>query len=377
MTQLTRKRHLRTLLAILAMLALLAACGGADPAADSPVADAADDEPADEEAESEEPAGEEAAGEPDRVRFAPTAPLPGYWPYYYIAEPLGYYEEENIDFEAVNARGAVQQAVMEGQLDFSGTGLDYIVQAPEFDPSPKWYMNVDRYLWIMVTLADSGVESVEDLQGRKIGINEPHDSLDADFMMGVAGIEDYELVPVGEDFAAVVAMQRGEVDAFVTAGAVSLVAIEEEFPDLEFQVIDNPVAASYYNTGIMGTVPSLEDDPDLAVRFARAVAKAWVFQYENPEAAGELLYEVAPESAEDAEQAARFVEAGNEMHRESFENQGRMDLELYQDMIDTHVELGLLEEGYDAETIITNDLIDQIWDFDREAIEEEARNYGQ
>ena len=43
-------------------------------------------------------------------------------------------------------------------------------------------------------------------------------------------------------------------------------------------------------------------------------------------------------------------------------------------MVDKHVEVGLLEESYDASALFTTELIDDIWDFDVDAEIERARN---
>ena len=72
--------------------------------------------------------------------------------------------------------------------------------------------------------------------------------------------------------------------------------------------------------------------------------------------------------------AVALVEAGNEANRASYEDRGRMELDIYQDMVDTHAELGLIDESYDASVLFTNELIDEIWDFDVEAEIEAARN---
>jgi NitT/TauT family transport system substrate-binding protein len=324
----------------------------------------------------DDPEGDQAAGDLTPVSFAPTAPLPIYWPYFYIAEPLGFFEDEGIDIQFENVQTAVQQSLLTGRLTFSGTGLDYIPQAPTLDDPPKWFLNVDRYLWVMVTLADSGIQSAADLGGGRIGINEPHDSLDAEFLMGAAGMAqgEYELIPVGQDRAALVALENGEIDAFVTAGAVSVAALED-FTDSELHIIENEAAESYYNVGAMLTLDQLEDDRDLAVRFGRAVARGMVWTWENPEATGRLIYEMFPESAESEEQAIRLVQAGNEANLATYEARGAMELEIYQEMVDKHAEQGLIDESYDASILFTNDLIDDIWSFDVEAEAEAARNY--
>lgn len=361
-----RMRPSRTLI-LLGVLALtISACGGGEGTDDGTAGTTGD-----------ETSGVVCGGgDTTEVSFAPTAPLPIYWPYYYIADPLGFYEDAGIEIEFENVQTAVQQSLMSGRLTFSGTGLDYIPQAPTLDDPPKWFMNVDRYLWVMVTLADSDVQSVQDLQGARIGINEPHDSLDADFMMGAAGVPigEYELIPVGQDRAALAAVEAGEIEAFVTAGAVSVEALRD-FTDNELRIIENEAAESYYNVGSMLTLDQLENERDLAVCFGRAVARGMVWAWENPTAAGQLIYEMFPETAESEEQAIRLIEAGNEINLASYENRGAMELEIYQDMVDTHAELDLIDESYDANILFTNELIDDIWDFDVEAEVEAARNY--
>ena len=361
------------LVALLTVLSvLIAACGG--DGTDSTEAPGETSAPGATDAPTETTG---AAGEPVSVSFAPTAPLPVYWPYYYIAEPLGFYEDEGIDIVFENVQTAVQQSLLSGRLTFSGTGLDYIPQAPTLDDPPKWFMNVDRYLWVMVTLADSEFQSAADLEGGVIGINAPHDTLDADFLMGAAGVDqgEYELVPVGEDLQALVQLEDGAIDAFVTAGAVSVAAIRD-FTDTELRIIENQAAESYYNVGSMLTLDQLENERDLAVRFGRAVARGMVWTWENPQATGRLIYEMFPdEAAESEEQAIRLIEAGNDANQASYDARGAMELDVYQEMVDKHAEQGLIDESYDASILFTNELIEDIWDFDLDAEAEAARSY--
>lgn len=374
-----RLRPSRTLILVGVLALTLSACGGegTDDGATGTTGGGGTDDGATDTTGGEATSGVVCGdGETTEVTFAPTAPLPLYWPYYYIADPLGFYEDAGIEISFENVQTAVQQSLMTGRLTFSGTGLDYIPQAPTLDDPPKWFMNVDRYLWVMVTLADSDVQSAQDLQGAAIGINEPHDSLDADFMMGAAGVPvgEYELLPVGQDRAALAALEAGDIEAFVTAGAVSVEALRD-FTDNELRIIENEAAESYYNVGSMLTVDQLNNEPDLAVCFGRAVARGMVWAWENPTATGQLIYEMFPESAESEEQAIRLIEAGNEANLGSYENRGEMELEVLQEMVDTHAELDLIDESYDANILFTNELLDDIWDFDIDAEAEAASNY--
>jgi NitT/TauT family transport system substrate-binding protein len=321
-------------------------------------------------------AADEVAGEPADLAIAPTAPLPSYWPFYYVGEGLGFYADENIEVELATVRGAVQQALITDRLQVAGTGLDYIPQAADEEISDelKYFMITDNYPWVMITFEDSPYQTAADLQGRRIGVNDPHDTFDAEFLMGAAGVPqgEYELIPVGEDRAALVAMERGDVDAFM--GPYLAVNTLNELSERPIRVITNEVAEDYYNTGPMVTVDMLENDRDVVVRFGRAIARAMIWQYENPEVAARTMLEVDPTSATDFEEALEFIETTNEWNRSRYEARGEVDPAIYQTMIDKHAELGFIDEPYPADRLFTNELIDEIWDFDVEAEIEAARN---
>ncbi len=356
-------------LALSVTLALVgAACAGEEAPPEEPAAE-------EEVVEEEEEVEEEAPPEPAEIALAPTAPLAAYWPFYYLAEGLGFFADENIVAQIATVRGAVQQALITGRLQVAGTGLDYIPQAADEEISNqlKYFMITDNYPWVMITFADSPYETAQDLRGRRIGVNDPHDTFDADFLMGAAGVpqDEYELIPVGEDRAALVAMERGDVDAFM--GPYLAVNTLERFSERPIRVIENDVAENYYNTGPMVTAEFLENNRDVVVRFGRAIAKAMIWQYENPELAARTMLEVDPTAAADFEEALDFIVTTNEWNRSRYEARGMVDPAIYEDMIQKHADLGFIDEAYPAERLFTNELIEEIWDFDVDAEIEAAR----
>ena len=95
---------------MLTAVLFLGACGGGADSSEETTA-AGTEAP-----ETTESTGEEAASrEMTTVSFAPTAPLPAYWPYYYIADPLGFYEDEGIDVAVYQSVRAVAPS---SPLDF-------------------------------------------------------------------------------------------------------------------------------------------------------------------------------------------------------------------------------------------------------------------
>lgn len=308
-----------------------------------------------------------------QIRFSPTAPLPSYWPAYWLADGLGFYEDEGLDVEIIDAGTAVQALLLSDGLEFAGTGQDFIPQGAELE-GLQYYLATDRYPWVVITFADGDVQELTDLDGGKIGINAPHDSLDAELIMSAAGVakENYELIPVGEDRAALIAMENGDIDAFV--GAYQSMDFLPTISDRELVTVANDELENWHNIGIMTTVDKLENDRETSIAFARAVARATVWQYENPELAAEILSEITPDWAGSTEEGLRLLYMANDFNRALYENQMRYDMANLQGIIDTFAELGFIEESYPAESIATNDYIDEIWSFDIEAEKEAARN---
>lgn len=313
------------------------------------------------------------SGELTEIRFAPTAPLPSYWPAYWLADGLGFYEDEGLDVEIIDAGTAVQALLLTDGLEFAGTGQDFIPQGAELE-GLQYFLATDRYPWVVITFADGDVKELTDLDGGKIGINAPHDSLDAELIMSAAGVpkENYELIPVGEDRAALIAMENGDIDAFV--GAYQSMDFLPTISDRELVTVANEELENWHNIGIMTTVDKLENERETSIAFARAVARATVWQYENPELAAEILSEVTPDWAGSTEEGLRLLYLANDFNRDIYENQGRYDMENLQGIIDTFAELGFIDSSYPAESIATNDFIDEIWSFDVEAEKEAARN---
>ncbi len=311
-----------------------------------------------------------------KVLVAPPAPVPGGFPSYWLAEGYGFFAAECLDVEQVDPGQAATPALRTGRLDIAGIGMTELVPlaAAEPDLGVKAYMSTDVLSMIFVTFEDSGFTSIADLKGQRIGINEPHDEIDAQILLASAGLEpgDYEIVPVGEDRAALLAMERGDIPAFMAAvrGARTVLPGLASKP---IRILQNESLDQYYNGVVVATDEFLEENRDTAVRFARAMARSMIWQWENPDLSGEILIEMAPEAAENAEKMSESLQVGSAHHQSVYEAQMTVDGDLVQGYVDLVTELGLIEEAFDASDIYTDDLMDDILDFDIEAEKAAAR----
>jgi NitT/TauT family transport system substrate-binding protein len=137
--------------------------------------------------------------------------------------------------------------------------------------------------------------------------------------------------------------------------------------------LDLGSAAGLYNGGVMARVDTLADKRDVAVRFGRALAKAYVWVYENPDAALALLAKVVPEAMQNPAVAKKILLALNDVNRERYEARFKADPAVFQRQIDLLTKIGQLKEPLKPEAIFTNDLLPEIWNFDVDALKAEAR----
>ena len=379
MRRLTSRYRVVAWIGFLALSVALTACTGATGAGGDedggPDTSAEEPEAGDEGQSTDSPeGGDEGEADLTAITVAATAPVPAGFPAYWLAEGYGFYEEEGLDVDLTSPTGSPPSLLLSGRLDIAGVQFDYIPQGAEEDRL-KIFMHTDLMPWVLVTFEDSRIDEIADLQGETIGINEPDDEGEAQFLLASGGLfpGDYELVPVGEDTASLIAMERGEVAAFMGAfrGANTYLPDEASRP---LRLLENPRGA-FPGSGPMATVDFLEDNRDVAAAFGRALARAIIWQQENPELSAEVLLGMVPETAEDVEQMTLFLELANDWHSEPYEDDMlRIDEEEVSEYIDTWVELGFIEEPYDPSRIMTNDLYDDIFDFDVEAEQEQARN---
>lgn len=348
---------------VLALTATACADGTDAPAEGSPAADGGDTDPAD-------------GGAPTALTVAAPAPVPGGFPAYWLAEGLGFYEEEGLDV-TLESPDTMIAPLETGRLDLAGVSFSDTIPplAEGQEHSVKAFMVTDLFPFLAVTFEDSGVESLEDLRGARIGINEPHDDTDARFLLASGGLgpDEYELIPVGQDTAALLAMESGNIDAFVAAFRQSSTSLQD-IASKPIRLLAGELSdGGYYLSGPSASEQFLEENRDVAVRFGRAIAKAIFWQYENPGLAAEVLLEVAPESAESVEQMTEYLEVTNDWHGPVYDEMFEIDESRLQTYLDTWSDLGLIDEGaVEPSQLFTDDLIEEIMDFDVQAVRSEA-----
>jgi phosphonate transport system substrate-binding protein len=155
-----------------------------------------------------------------------------------LAEATGY----EIEFTAVASRTAAVEAMRAKQVDFVLTGpAEYVVFKKRSDAKVVIGFQRPDYFAMLVTLADSPVQSVQDLKGNKVAFGDVGSTsahlgpmqLMADF--GVDPMKDVEPLHVSRNVA-VESLIKGDVAA-IGMNATHLAGIRSKFPDTAFKVI--------------------------------------------------------------------------------------------------------------------------------------------
>lgn len=349
----SRGRLLRAMAAVLAVLLLAASCGGDGVGGDA-----------------------EDAAVPLTVFLAVESPI-----YYglYVAEELGYYDQEGVvpEFEVVDGSSAAVQQVLAGNGDLADSGVSSVVEALEegFTELRAIYAIGYGSIFYMVVPEDSDIQTAADLEGRSIGVTDLSGG-EVPIVQGIiasAGLSggDVELVPVGEGTALTArAVEEGQVDAF--GGAVNdIVALEVQGLDLR-PIIPDELAALPASS-LVTTEEVLNEKRDAIAGFLRATTKGFQFGQENPEAALSILMEVLPEQFTDPTGEGIFRAILPLTRAPEGVPFGTQDAETWGTFFDF---IGAERPDEDLSSIVIDDFFEPGHDYDPEEVREDAETYG-
>ncbi len=229
---------------------------------------------------------------------------------------------------------------------------------------------------------DSSLQKYEDLKGKRIGVS---DLGTTDYPVtravlqniGIDPDKDVQWVAVGAGVTAGVALQRGVIDA--------LAYFDTGFGQIEGAGIDMRMLPRPKNIPLIGGLflsakdNFLKDNRKVAIGFARAVNKASEFLLANPEAGARVFLkmypETAPRGASEVDAVKSILLAAKRripLYRPPYENTKMGFIRESELQLDAKF-MGL--DIKDLKPIYTNDMIDEINNYDRGKIIEQAKSY--
>jgi NitT/TauT family transport system substrate-binding protein len=335
-----------------AMLLALAACGGDDEGGDAGGTGGDGEESA------------ELQPVTVQLKWVTQAQFAGY----YAALEEGYYEDEGLDV-TIRPGGpdiVPEQVVLGGQAEF---GLNWLDNTLATRDQGGQIINIAQVFarsgMTEITWADSGLEEISDLAGKKVGVwlgGNEHKLFAALTKNGLDPESDVEIV--AQPFDMNLFLNR-EVDAAAAMTYNELAQVlEQENPDTgELYTLDdlNVMLMSDLGTGALEDGVFVrsdwiedEDNQDIATRFLKASFKGWAFCRDNFE---ECLQHVLDNGPTLGEGHQRWQL--NEINKLIWPNElgiGIMDPESWEITKQIAVDFGIVENEPDAAATYRTDL---------------------
>jgi NitT/TauT family transport system substrate-binding protein len=233
-----------------------------------------------------------------QLQWLPQAQFAGY----FAAADHGYFAEEGLEVEIIPSGGDIvpQDALASGSADFCIAWVPKVLGSIEQGANLTNIAQIfQRSGTLQVAFADSGITSVADFEGKRIGSWGFGNEWEIFAAMAAEGLDSTSVSIVTQDFN-MNAFLQGDIDAAqaMTYNEWAQV-LEATNPDTgalytpeEFNVIAyQDTAGAMLQDSIWADAGRLADDPDYeatAVALLKAVIRGWVYARDNVESAAEI-----------------------------------------------------------------------------------------
>jgi len=220
---------------------------------------------------------------------------------YYAALDQGYYAEEGLDVEILPSGGDIvpQDALANGEVDYAIAWVPKVLGSIEQGAQITDVAQIfERSATLQVAFADSGIETVADLEGKTIGSWGFGNEWELFAGLNKAGVTDFEIVQQAFDMNAFLAGDIDAAQAMTYNEYAQLLEAEnpetgELYTPEDFTVIDwNDEGTAMLQDAIWADSARLADDEEYAettVKFLKATLRGWVFARDNPQDAADIV----------------------------------------------------------------------------------------
>ena len=277
----------------------------------------------------------------------------------FVAKEKGWFEEEGLDVEIVNAaQSGAAQMVASGQVPFGISYQEEVTMARATGvPIVSIAAVIQHNTSGFASLKEDNITSPKDFENKRYGgWGSPAEDAVIKSLMDKAGA-DFETV----DFVNV-----GEADWFATIGKeidftwifYGWTGIEAELRGVDINFIElakQDTALDYYTPVIATNENMIKEDPETIKAFMRAVTKGYEFCISNPKESGEILLKFAPEL--DAELVTASQEYLAEQYQADADQWGVQKKEVWENYARWLTDHKLIDEMIDTEAAFTNEFL--------------------
>ncbi len=220
---------------------------------------------------------------------------------YYAALDQGFYEDAGLAVEIIPSGGDIvpQDALANGEVDYAIAWVPKVLGSIEQGADITDVAQIfERSATLQVSFADSGIDSVADLEGKKIGSWGYGNEWELFAGLNEAGVTDFEIVQQAFDMNAFLAGDIDAAQAMTYNEYAQLLETEnpetgELYQPEDFHVIDwNDEGTAMLQDAIWADAGRLADDPDYAettVAFIKASIQGWIYARDHAQEAADIV----------------------------------------------------------------------------------------
>ncbi len=289
---------------------------------------------------------------------------------YYVAQELGFYEEEGLAVTILESEGDIQpaEAVAAGAAEFGVTWLPKTLIANEKGGGLVNIAQIfQRSGTVLVSLASAGIESVYDLALKTVGYwpnGNEFEVYAATFVMGSDPISGEHLLLVEQPFH-LGPLLEGELDAaqaLIYNGYGRLLgeinpATGELYRESDLNLIDmNEIGAAMLQDHIIARSSWLASDgnDEIALAMLKATLRGWIHCRENADDCARILLYIDPSLGESHQQWQ--MNEVNKLIWPSPDGIGLLDDESWNQTVEWLLFMGAIEEA-PADSAYREDLV--------------------
>jgi NitT/TauT family transport system substrate-binding protein len=303
----------------------------------------------------------------------------------FVYAPAGwnYFEAEGLKVEIVTnpGGGAALQQLATGKVDFALSSPENFYNGVAEGMTLRGFATaITHSIYSVGVLTDSPIRSYADVKGKKLGISAFTSGAYpiAQLAMAENRIDpkkDVQFVTIGTSGPAADALKTGKVDVVVTTDTQWAIF---KTLGVNFRYLPDPSAAKLPADLLLARTETLQNEPDLAVRFARAVMKGTIAATANPSKAIDFYLKLFPDAAggksKEENQAIMQARLKNmQLLPEQKGKWGYIPIEGYQEVQKGGLEYKTVKKEQDLNVLLSNALINKINSFDPEKVKTEAK----
>jgi NitT/TauT family transport system substrate-binding protein len=321
-----------------------------------------------------------------------TADLNVGYPYATLPKALGYFEQEGLEVAIVpgQSSAATAQLLLSGRADVGLAQPDPVViqRVDNKLPLVSFYAVCRRGTNRFVVNPDSPIQSVHDLKGKKVGVNDLGSGgviyLRARLKEAGLSLRDVQLISVGYGTPSFEALKNRTVDVEVSfTGGIA----RQRMAGYAVRVLPpTEEEMDQYSFNLFATQSFIANHPDVIAKVGRATAKATVFLMTNPEAALHVFWKQYPDRAPKDPNDPKAFENDLAIIKSQIHDMAADQLPVdfawgsQQSAVFAKIEAYLADAGQISKPLPTTDFFtnafaDQYNQFDHQLIVSQARNW--